>query len=137
MYVCVCMASGFPFRLLGAVAGPSPRSFTAFLHMSARFTHVDLCNFAFYKFSTTLPVVGTMLAGYQSQVTFQLGTGAECNLFSLKDYQRATADTDLTQVKRYSHKFIKTYANEWYKMWGQQRSLHGAMATEMCCSSTL
>ena len=54
----------------------------------------------------------------QSQVTFQLDTGAECNLLSLKDYRRATADKDLTQVKRCSHKFIKTYTNERYKILG-------------------
>ena len=36
----------------------------------------------------------------QSKVTFQLDTGAECNLLSLKDYRRVTADEDLTQLKR-------------------------------------
>ena len=40
-------------------------------------------------------------------MTFQLDTGAECNLLSLKDYQRATGC---------SHKFIKTYTNERYKI---------------------
>ena len=29
------------------------------------------------------------MQGSQSQVTFQLDTGAECNLISLKDYRRA------------------------------------------------
>lgn len=54
----------------------------------------------------------------QSQVTFQLDTGAECNLLSMKDYRRATGDVDLAQVKRCSHKFIKTYTNERYKILG-------------------
>ena len=54
----------------------------------------------------------------QSKVTFQLDTGAECNLLSLKDYRRVTADEDLTQLKRCSHKFIKTYTNERYKILG-------------------
>ena len=54
----------------------------------------------------------------QSQVTFQLDTGAECNLLSQKEYQRATGDVDLAQVKRCSHKFIKTYTNEGYKILG-------------------
>lgn len=54
----------------------------------------------------------------QSKVTFQLDTGAECNLLSLKDYRRVTADEDLTQLKRCSHKFIKTYTNERYKTLG-------------------
>lgn len=58
------------------------------------------------------------MQGNQSQVTFQLDTGAECNLISLKDYQRATGDVDLAQVKRCSHKFIKTYTNERYKILG-------------------
>ena len=54
----------------------------------------------------------------QSKVTFQLDTGAECNLLSLKDYRRVMADEDLTQLKRCSHKFIKTYTNERYKILG-------------------
>ena len=54
----------------------------------------------------------------QSKVTFQLDTGAECNLLSLKDYRRVTADEDLTQLKRCSHEFIKTYTNERYKILG-------------------
>ena len=54
----------------------------------------------------------------QSKVTFQLDTDAECNLLSLKDYRRVMADEDLTQLKRYSHKFIKTYTNERYKILG-------------------
>ena len=35
-----------------------------------------------------------------------------------KDYRRVTADEDLTQLKRCSHKFIKTYTNERYKILG-------------------
>ena len=35
----------------------------------------------------------------QSQVTFQLDTGTECNLLYLKDYKHATGDTELQQVK--------------------------------------
>lgn len=58
------------------------------------------------------------MQGSQSQVTFQLDTGAECNLISLKDYRRATGDVDLAQVMRCSHKFIKTYTNERYKILG-------------------
>ena len=58
------------------------------------------------------------MQGNQSQVTFQLDTGAECNLISLKDYRRATGDVDLAQVKRCSHKCIKTYTNERYKILG-------------------
>ena len=54
----------------------------------------------------------------QSQVTFQLDTGAECNLLSLKDYQHATGGVDLAQVNCHSHEFIKTYTNEWYKILG-------------------
>ena len=54
----------------------------------------------------------------QSKVTLQLDTGAECNLLSLKDYRRVTADEDLTQLKRCSYKFIKTYTNERYKILG-------------------
>jgi len=65
--------------------------------------------------------VGSGLGGKQrtqSQVTFQLDTGAECNLLSPKDYQRVTGDVDLKQVNRCSHKFIKTYTNELYKIMG-------------------
>ncbi|XP_022809240.1 uncharacterized protein LOC111346200 [Stylophora pistillata] len=43
----------------------------------------------------------------QSQVTFQLDTGAECNLLSLKDYRRVTEEVDLKKVYLCSHKFIK------------------------------
>ena len=50
--------------------------------------------------------------------TFQLDEGAECNLLSLKDYQRATGDVALAQGKRCSHKFIKTYTDEQYKILG-------------------
>ena len=45
----------------------------------------------------------------QSQVIFQVDTGAECNLLSLKDYRRVTGDVNLKQVDRCTHKFIKTY----------------------------
>ena len=44
----------------------------------------------------------------QSKETFLLDTGA--------DYRRATADEDLTQLKRCSHKFIKTLTDEGYKI---------------------
>lgn len=54
----------------------------------------------------------------QSQVTFQLDMGAECNVLSLKDYRRVTGDVDLKQVNRCPHKFIKTYTNERYKIMG-------------------
>ena len=37
-----------------------------------------------------------------------------------KDYRRVTADEDLTQLKRCSHKFIKTYTNERYKILGSK-----------------
>ena len=53
-----------------------------------------------------------------SQVSFQLDTGAECNLLSLKEYRRVTGDVDLKQVNRCSHKFIKTYTNERYRIMG-------------------
>ena len=54
----------------------------------------------------------------ESQVTFQLDTGAECNLLSLKECKRATGDTEMQHVKFCSHKFIKTYTNERYKILG-------------------
>ena len=54
----------------------------------------------------------------QGQVTFHLDTGAECNLLSLKENGHATGDVDLAQVKCCSHKFIKTYTNERYKILG-------------------
>ncbi|XP_067047046.1 uncharacterized protein [Acropora muricata] len=53
-----------------------------------------------------------------SQVAFQLDTGAECNLLSLKEYRRVTGDVYLKQVNRCSHKFIKTYTNERYRIMG-------------------
>ena len=53
-----------------------------------------------------------------SQVAFQLDTGAECNLLWLKEYRRVTGDVDLKQVNRCSHKFIKTYTNELYRIMG-------------------
>lgn len=56
--------------------------------------------------------------GSQSQVTFQLDTGTECNLLSLRDYRRVTGDVDLKQVNRCSHKLIKTYTNERYRIMG-------------------
>ena len=46
----------------------------------------------------------------QSKVTLLLDIGA--------DYQRSTAGEDLTQLKRCSHKFIKTHADERYKILG-------------------
>lgn len=59
----------------------------------------------------------------QSLVTFQLDTGAKCNL-SLKDYRRATGNDELVQaVQRCSNEFIKTYTNERYKILG---------STEIC-----
>ena len=60
-----------------------------------------------------------------SQVAFQLDTGAECNLLSLKEYRRVTGDMDLKQVNRCSHKLIKTYTNKRYRI----------MLFEMCCFS--
>ena len=54
----------------------------------------------------------------QSKVTFQLDTGTECNLLSLTDYRRVTADEDFTELKCCSHKFIRTYTNERYKILG-------------------
>ncbi|PFX12592.1 Transposon Tf2-9 polyprotein [Stylophora pistillata] len=56
----------------------------------------------------------------QSQVTFQLDTGAEYNLLSLKDYRRVTGDVDLKQVNLCSHKFIKTSTNERYRIMGSK-----------------
>ena len=53
-----------------------------------------------------------------SQVAFQIDTGAECNLLSLKEYRRVTGDVDLKQVNGCSHKFIKTYTNERYRIMG-------------------
>lgn len=44
----------------------------------------------------------------QSKVTLLLDVGA--------DYQRSTAGEDLAQLKRCSHKFIKTHADERYKI---------------------
>ena len=38
----------------------------------------------------------------QSQVTFQLDTGTECNLLLLKEYRHATDDVDLAKIKRCS-----------------------------------
>ena len=61
-------------------------------------------------------VLITMEVSMQS--TFQLDAGAECNLLSPKDYHRVTGDVALAQVKRCSHKFIKTYTNEQYKILG-------------------
>ena len=68
--------------------------------------------------SSALITMEVGMQSSQSQVTFQLDTGAECNLLSLKEYRRATGDVDLAQVKRCSHKFIKTYTNERYKILG-------------------
>lgn len=68
--------------------------------------------------SSALITMEVGMQSSQSQVTFHLDTGAECNLLSLKEYRRATGDVDLAQVKRCSHKFIKTYTNERYKILG-------------------
>lgn len=54
----------------------------------------------------------------ESQVTFQLDTGAECNLMSMQDYRRATGDSDLLKAVPSSHKFMKTYTNEWCRILG-------------------
>ena len=77
--------------------------------------------FRISKVGSAISALITMEVGMQSsqsQVTFQLDTGAECNLLSQKEYQRAMGDVDLAQVKRCSHKFIKTYTNEHYKILG-------------------
>lgn len=43
----------------------------------------------------------------------------ERNLLSLKEYKRTTTeDGELLPVKFYSHKFIKTYINERYTIFG-------------------
>ena len=68
--------------------------------------------------SSAMMTMEVGIQGNQSQVTFQLDTGEECNLISLKDYRCATGDVDLAQVKCCSHKFIKTYTNEQYKILG-------------------
>ena len=39
----------------------------------------------------------------QSQVTFQLDTGSECNILLLKDYRRVTLDVDLKPINRRPH----------------------------------
>lgn len=81
----------------------------------------------------------TMEAGKQrsqSQVTFQLDTGAESNLLSLKDYRSVTRDMDLKQVNRRSHKDLNKWAvqdNGGFN--GVDKTPH--MVKEMCCFSTL
>ena len=64
----------------------------------------------------------------KNQVTFQLDTGAEYNLLSLKDYRCSMDDVDLAQTKRCSHKFISILLPmNGTRYWGRQHSLHGAM----------
>ena len=73
----------------------------------------------------------------QTQVTFQVDKGAKCNLLSLKNYQRVTGDVNLRQVDRCTHKFIKTYSKEWYRIMGSTKLSYGTMKIEMYCFSTL
>jgi len=68
--------------------------------------------------SSALITLEVGMQSSQSQVTFQPDAGAECNLLSQKDYQRATGDVDLAQVKRCSNEFMKTYTNERYEILG-------------------
>ena len=68
--------------------------------------------------SHAMITMGVGTQSTESQVTFQLDTGTECNLSSLKEYKRATRDTEMQHVKFCSHKFIKTYTNERYEILG-------------------
>lgn len=66
----------------------------------------------------------TMEVGHRTSenlVTFQLDTGAECNLLSLKEYQRATGDHSLERIQRCFNKLIKTYTNKRYKILGSAK----------------
>ena len=54
----------------------------------------------------------------KSEMTFQLDTGAECNLLSMNEYRRATGDHQLTGVQHHNNKYIKTYTDERCKIMG-------------------
>ena len=56
-----------------------------------------------------------------SQVQFQMDTGSECNVLTLKTYCRATGDRKMKKLHRCTHKYIRTYTGERYQTLGSVR----------------